>query len=100
MSQRFGRGLFLSGRVSPLVLLWLVPLSLGWGLVKLFLVLARELTVALCQHRRLHPTSAQRARQMLTLVRDAVTVDADTIEREGLVAWAVYGVGVSSDIRN
>jgi hypothetical protein len=30
---------------------------------------------------------------MLTLVRDAVTVDADTIEREGLVAWAVYGVG-------
>jgi len=97
VSQRFGRGVFVGTRVGP----WFVVfIGLVWAAFSVILICIRSLAGLLtvlagvyAEHQRTGFASRHRAAVARGLVRDAVGVDADTVRREGLVVWAVYGIG-------
>jgi len=97
VSQRLGRGVFVGTRVGPwfvvfIGLMW-VATSVAMLSVKLLAGLFAELAGAYAEHQRTGFASRHRAAVARGLVRDAVGVDAGTVRREGLVVWAVYGIG-------
>lgn len=97
VSQRLGRGLSIGSRTSPLALLFIIPLWLGFAVLQLALKLIPLIAVVFIraheQHQRERSVDADRARLARSLVQDAVTVDCATVRREGLLVWAVYGIG-------
>lgn len=97
VSQRLGRGLSIGSRTSPLALLFIIPLWLGFAALQLALKLIPLFPVVFFraheQHQRERRLNADRAALARSLVQDAVTVDCATVRREGLLVWAVYGIG-------
>ena len=93
LSQRVGRSTYLGTRVSPLVLLWLLPIWLVAGAFTLTLRLVQAVIVSLLHHRHRHPTAAVRAEHARMLVRDAVTADIETIRNEAVPVWTVFAIG-------
>lgn len=97
VSQRLGRGLSIGSRTSPLALLFIIPLWLGFAVLQLTLKLVPLFAAAFIraheQHQQERRVDADRARLARLLVQDAVTVDCTTVRQDGLLVWAVYGIG-------